>query len=133
MTDSQTVYHWITDTLSGKARVRMKSASEIRRQLETLKAIVDEYCLVLNVKFVPSAENKADVLIRIPKKWLCLENEPLACVAMTLISKQNIANSMKLPDIQALGTLCTSAGECIQLSSGGRCRVSSVRVRRAVY
>ena len=91
MTDSQTVYHWITDT--ELARVRAKAASEmfIRRRLKMLKAIVNEYCLVLNVKFVPSAENKADVLTRVPKQWFCLENEPLACGAATLISEQNIA------------------------------------------
>ena len=92
MTDSQTVYHWITDTLSGRARVKTKAAAEmlIRRRLETVKSIVAEYGLRLAVKFVPSAENKADLLTRVPKKWLCLENEPVACAAATVISEEDI-------------------------------------------
>ena len=93
MTDSQTVYHWITDTLSGKARVKTKAAAEmlIRRRLETVKTIVEEYRLDLNVKLVPSAENKADILTRVPKRWLCRETEPLPCGAVTVISEDDIA------------------------------------------
>lgn len=42
------------------------------------------------MKFVPSAENKADFLTRVPKKWLCLETEPVACAAATILSEQDI-------------------------------------------
>ena len=89
MTDFQTVYHWIADTLSGKARVRTKAAAEmlIRRRLETVKTIVLE---CLTVKFVPSAENKAYTLTRVPKRWLCLESEALACGAATDFSEEDI-------------------------------------------
>ena len=72
VTDSRTVYHWLSDALSGKARLKTKAASEllIRRRLETIKNIVTEYDLDVQVKSVPSAENKADFLTRVPKKWL---------------------------------------------------------------
>ena len=44
-TDSLTVYHWIPDALSGKARLRTKAFSEmlIRRRVETLMALRDGY------------------------------------------------------------------------------------------
>ncbi|KAG0726852.1 hypothetical protein GWK47_035774 [Chionoecetes opilio] len=70
MTDSRTVYYWVKDTLSKKARVKTKASSEmlIRRRLETLRAIVEEYGLSLDIRFVSSAENKADALTRVPKR-----------------------------------------------------------------
>ena len=52
--DSVCVYHWISD--SGKARVRTKAANEmlIRRRLSTLKELVKEYALTVDVTLVPS-------------------------------------------------------------------------------
>ena len=72
VTDSRTVYHWLADALTGKARLKTKAASEllIRRRLETIRNIVTEYELDIHLMSVPSAENKADVLTRVPKKWL---------------------------------------------------------------
>ena len=58
-----------------------------------MKTIVEEYRLDLNVKLVPSAENKADILTRVPKRWLCRETEPLPCGAVTVISEDNIAKT----------------------------------------
>lgn len=71
-TDSATVYHWISDALSGKARLRTKSASEmlIRRRVGTLKAIIEEYDLLVDVSLVASANNQADALTRVPQRWL---------------------------------------------------------------
>ncbi|XP_043198082.1 uncharacterized protein LOC122368321 [Amphibalanus amphitrite] len=71
MTDSRTVYHWITDLLSGKARLKTKAVSEmlIRRRLSTLKMLADEYSLEISVHSVASADNKADKLTRVPERW----------------------------------------------------------------
>ncbi|KAG0725027.1 hypothetical protein GWK47_039405 [Chionoecetes opilio] len=93
MTDSRTVYYWVKDTLSKKARVKTKASSEmlIRRCLETLRAIVEEYGLSLDIRFVSSAENKADALTRVPKRWLGLERDQLACGAAVAITEQDIA------------------------------------------
>lgn len=94
-TDSRTVYHWVVDTLSGRARVRTKAASEmlIRRRLETIKSIMDEYELLIDVVFVLSAENKADALTRVPKRWLGPDNEDVeVCGAGdAMMSDQDIA------------------------------------------
>ena len=76
-TDSLTVFHWISDALSGKARLRTKASSEmlIRRRVGTFKALLDEYGLTVDVKFVRSENNRADVLTRVPQRWLGRLNE----------------------------------------------------------
>ena len=53
-TDSVCVHHWVSDTLTGRTRVRTKAATEIliRRQLNTLKKLVEEYELTVDVVFV---------------------------------------------------------------------------------
>lgn len=70
-TDSLCVYHWVSDTLSGRTRIRTKAASKmlIRRRLDTLKNLVSEYGLSLSVTLVPSHCNRADQLTRVPHKW----------------------------------------------------------------
>ncbi|KAG0714031.1 hypothetical protein GWK47_014927 [Chionoecetes opilio] len=63
----------------------------IRRRLETLRAIVEEYGLCLDIRFVSSAENKADALTLVPKRWLGPERDQLACGAAVAITEQDIA------------------------------------------
>jgi len=76
-TDSVTVYHWVSDTLTGKARVKTKASSEmlIRRRLDTLNSLTEECQLDLDVTLVSSECNLADVLTRVPQKWFRKLNE----------------------------------------------------------
>ena len=71
-TDSATVYRWVSDGLSGKARLKTKAASEmlIRRRIALVTSLVREYNLRFAIKLVPSAENRADELTRVPQRWL---------------------------------------------------------------
>ena len=71
-TDSACVHRWITDALSGKARIRTKAASEmlIRRRLSTIKGLVVEYELTFDVELVRSQANRADQLTRVSQRWL---------------------------------------------------------------
>lgn len=73
-TDSTTVFHWISDALSGKARLKTKAASEmlIRRRVGTFRELVKEYDLDVTVALVASIDNRADALTRVPQKWLKL-------------------------------------------------------------
>ena len=66
-TDSLTVDHWISNALSGKVRLKTKASSEmlIRRRVDTIKALVDEYGLILFIEIVRSECNRADALIRV--------------------------------------------------------------------
>ena len=70
-TDSLCVYHWVSDTLTGRTRIRTKAASEmlIRRRLDMLKSLVSEYGLSVSVTLVASHCNRADQLTRVPHKW----------------------------------------------------------------
>ena len=47
----------------------------IRRRVDTIKALVDEYGLALDIKLVRSECNRADVLTRVSQKWLGKPNE----------------------------------------------------------
>ena len=70
-TDSLCAYHWVSDTLSSKARVRTKATSEmlIRRRLSTIKKLAAEYELCMDVTLETSNCNFADGLTRVPQKW----------------------------------------------------------------
>ena len=63
--------HAPSDTLTGRTRVRTKAATEmlIRRWLNTLKKLVEEYDLTVDVVLFPSNKNMADRLTRVPQRW----------------------------------------------------------------
>ena len=68
-TNSACVHPWVTDALSGKARIRTKATSKmlIRRQLSTIKELVVEYELTVDVELDRSQANRADQLTRVPQ------------------------------------------------------------------
>ena len=71
-TDSATVHRWVSDALSGRARLRTKALGEIliRRRVDTICQLVAELDLSLSAVLVRSAENRADALTRVPEQWL---------------------------------------------------------------
>ena len=75
VTDSATVFRWIQMTLTEEKKIKTKGAAEIviKRRLGVLKNLVDEFNLKIDVKLVPSHSNKADVLTRVRKKWIIVE------------------------------------------------------------
>ncbi|XP_043245437.1 uncharacterized protein LOC122393477 [Amphibalanus amphitrite] len=83
-TDSVTVQRWLTDALTGRARLRTKAQSEmlVRRRVAVFKQLSSEYDLVVTVELVPSAANRADELTRVPKEWIRTGSEqPTGVVA----------------------------------------------------
>ena len=77
VTDSACVQQWISDTLTGRARVNTKAASEmlVRRRLGTLRLLAKEYGLTIDVKLMKSCQNHADSLTRMPHRWIDLLKE----------------------------------------------------------
>ena len=79
------MHHWVSDTLTGRTRVCNKAATEmlLRRWLNTLKKLVEEYDLTVDVVLVPSNKNMANQLTRVPQ-WLFtaikMENGPMPLI-----------------------------------------------------
>ena len=71
-TDSATVHRWVSDALSGRTRLRTKAHGSmlIRRRVEIIKQLAEEFNLQLTVTLVRSSENRADCLSRVPAEWL---------------------------------------------------------------
>lgn len=71
-TDSMSVYAWIRSLLSGDKRIRTKGMSEalVHRRLFLLNETLSEYGVRLTVSLVPSQNNRADLLTRVPQTWL---------------------------------------------------------------
>ena len=117
MTDSRTVYHWLTDALSGRARIKTKAASEmlIRRRLETVKSLSEEYSLQLYVEFVPSEENRADALTRVPKKWLTPQtSSPVCGAAVSTMDVVRIHETSGHPGIKRTLRLCRMQNPAVE-------------------
>ena len=71
-TDSTTVVLWVKLVVTNERRVKTKGASEmlVKWRLGILEDLIQEFRLKLQLNFVPSEKNKADVLTRVRKTWL---------------------------------------------------------------
>ena len=77
MTDSATVHGWVNTALTEEKRIRTKGAAEmiVKRRLGILKNLIEEFDLKVTVSYVPTSKNKADVLTRVKRHWLPVEDE----------------------------------------------------------
>ncbi|GFR89469.1 Pol polyprotein [Elysia marginata] len=71
-TDSATICGWIKTTLSEERRVKTKGAAElsVKKRLQTLKNLLGELELKIEVTCVSSMSNNADKSTRVKKEWL---------------------------------------------------------------
>ena len=71
-TNSVIVFHWVSDAITGKSRLRSKATGEmlIRRRLSVLQQLIEEYNVSVEVKLIPSKDNLADALTRVRSRWL---------------------------------------------------------------
>ena len=76
-TDSATVFGWIKTTLTGSNRIKTHGAAEmlIKRRLSIIEELKESFRLEIDLKFVNSEKNKADVLTRVHKTWLDGQHE----------------------------------------------------------
>ena len=92
VTDSACVHRWNSDTLTGKARVNMRAAGKmlVRRWLRTLRSLVKEYGLTINVKLVKSCQNHVDSFTRVPCRWMDLlkEGRELKLESCAMVGRQ---------------------------------------------
>lgn len=83
--DSRTVISWMDNTIGGHNRVRTKGAAEmlVKRRLGVIRDTVSEYGLSVTVTFVSTTENRADVMTRVPKKWLSCRDDGERAVSLS--------------------------------------------------
>ena len=79
--DSATVYGWIVSCLKETHKPRIYGLSEllVRRRLQIIKELTEEYKLKICLELVPSSKNKADVLTRIAKEMKVKEKKEELC------------------------------------------------------
>ena len=85
ITDSATVNGWMSSLLTDSHKIRSHGMGEmlIKRRLGMLNELRESYGLTITCTLVPSANNKADILTRVPKMWLEKQrNCQVACVAV---------------------------------------------------
>lgn len=72
VTDSNTVFNWLRSIIFDDHRVKTRGLSEVlvRRRLSILSDIINECDLKIDPILVPTNENPADRLTRVPKQWL---------------------------------------------------------------
>ncbi|MCH9662250.1 MAG: retroviral-like aspartic protease family protein, partial [Gammaproteobacteria bacterium] len=71
-TDSATAHGWLKAVFEATHNVRTKAMCEllIRRRLEILRQLKAQEQLQIEVRLVRSADNLADALTRVPRRWL---------------------------------------------------------------
>ena len=81
ITDSASVYGWVRSILEDSKRPKVSGLGEMvtKRRLGIIAQLIEEYGMNITIKLVPSASNKADVLTRVPQRWLRSQ-----CLAMVM-------------------------------------------------
>jgi transposase InsO family protein len=81
--DSTTVCAWMRSAIEGDKPVRVHGLSEalVRKRLSLIKDIISEYGLHINIQLVKSNENKADILTRVPQRWLQPHKQHISMMA----------------------------------------------------
>ena len=69
--DSATVVGWLRSVIDRTHNVRTRALSEllIRRRLELLRQVIEQECLDITIRQVPTKDNRADELTRVPTTW----------------------------------------------------------------
>lgn len=72
ITDSQTVYKWVSKVIHNDSKVRTNGLSEIiiKRRLDIIRELQKEHFGAFEIALVESRKNKADILTRVKRDWL---------------------------------------------------------------
>jgi transposase InsO family protein len=99
VTDSASVHGWLQSLIIGDKPVRVKGLGEAlaRRRLSLIRDVASECGLELSAILVPSHENKADALTRVPQHWLRPQSH---CAAAAPVDVSEVA---ALHDMHHLG------------------------------
>eukprot|EP00117_Sycon_ciliatum_P011312 scpid18689/ scgid1770/ Gag-Pol polyprotein; Matrix protein p10; p20; Capsid protein p25; Nucleocapsid protein p14; Protease p15; Reverse transcriptase/ribonuclease H p90; Integrase p46 len=107
VTDSKTVYGWLSARLGNIHRVKTNSLFDVvvERRLQAVEDIVAETGMQVHLRWVPSAENKADKLTRVPdtfvRCWRKLQPSasPAAASAAVSAPSRQVVSAVLLQDV----------------------------------
>ena len=99
-TDSRTVAAWLTQVVNNTSRVKSSGLQEVlvRRRVQIFDDIIKTTGIAVNIEWVPSRDNKADILTRVPDDWRkrCHASSEDVCAAASSaphgLSMDEIAN-----------------------------------------
>ena len=109
-TDSATVHRWVSDALSGRARLRTKAHGEmlIRRRVDVIRQLVAELGVTLSVSLVRSSQNRSDTLTRVPSEWVRQDGQPAndqltneRAVAAVAVDRPDAGGGVDAADLRA--------------------------------
>jgi ribonuclease HI len=83
-TDSKTTCSWVESVINNKGRVKVSGLHEqlIQRRLDILHDFVEISKIKISISWIPSEENPADLLTRVPSSWMkMVADEKKSCAA----------------------------------------------------
>ena len=91
-TDSATVYSWLRAMLTGERRIKTHGFGAVlaKRRLFLIDSLVKECSMKVILRLVKSAENKADTLTRVPRKWFQKRRVEIPCATGELLTNHEM-------------------------------------------
>ena len=92
-TDSETVFGWLRNSVDNISRLKIKGLSEVlvQRRVQIVEDIVNTCGLDVDIKWVPTADNLADGLTRVPTAWLSSQASPAKVAASVTAAAPSLA------------------------------------------
>ena len=102
-TDSNTVASWLRDVIGNVRRVRTKALYEVlvQRRLQIVADMIQTAKLTVTVDWVPSADNPADVMTRVPEVGVKLCQASRQTADVVAISAPSPVTLTQVSDAQA--------------------------------
>ena len=99
MSDSATVVKWLTNSITNLQTIKCNGMAEllVKRRIGIFKEMIETMNLSIKIRLIPSAQNKADALTRVPVKWkeTRVNNSLVAAVNPTHLSTSQIEDIVK--------------------------------------
>ena len=110
-TDSKTVYGWVSSVVNNVQRVKISGlyALLVERRLSLIEDIIATSGIAVTLEWIPSAENKADQLSRVPQPYLdCYKKLKLSVEApvVAAVASISIVGPVTLVEIQDAQMTC---------------------------
>ena len=102
VTDSKTAYGWVKSCLNNERLVRVSGLNEVlvHRRLNIIDDIVTTAKLPVTIEWVPSQQNKADKLTRVPDLFIrCWKKSAKPDVVAAVSAPPKIVSAIELQDI----------------------------------